>query len=93
MLHADRFLEGNKTVPMNFLGACQISGRAFCAGAAFNAPVSIVFAFKETQPLSFYGSPLIQRAEQESNKPLLPGSWEHFFSSRAQGSPVPQPMV
>ena len=72
-LHADRFLEGNKTVPMNFLGGrARFPEGPFVLAAAFNAPVSIVFAFKETSNhYHFYGSPLIQRAEQESKQAFV----------------------
>jgi predicted LPLAT superfamily acyltransferase len=70
-LHADRFLEGNKTVTKDFLGApAKFPEGPFVLAAAFNVPVSIVFAFKETSMhYHFYGSPLIQR-EEESKKNL-----------------------
>ncbi len=72
-LHADRFLEGNKTVPMEFLGGrARFPEGPFVMAAAFNAPVSIVFAFKETSThYHFYGSPLLQRTEKESKEAFV----------------------
>ena len=72
-IHADRFLEGNKTVLMEFLGGrARFPEGPFAMAAAFNAPVSIVFAFKETSMhYHFYGSPLIQRTEMESKEAFV----------------------
>src|SRR5258706_3090081 len=72
-LHADRFLKGNKTIPMEFLeGRARFPEGPFVMAAAFNAPVSVVFAFKETSMhYHFYGSPLIQRTAMESKEAFV----------------------
>ena len=67
-LHADRFIEGNKTKAVQFLGdnACFPLG-PFLLSAGFNVPVSVVFAFKE-RPSHYhlYGSPWTERKSGES---------------------------
>lgn len=66
-LHADRFMEGNKTMTLKLLGeeALFPSG-PFLLASGFNVPVSIVFAFKETdRHYHYFGSPLFQRGEEE----------------------------
>jgi len=72
-LHADRYVEEKKTVLMEFLGGrARFPEGPFALAAAFNAPVSIVFAFKETpMHYHFYGSPLIQRTETESKESFV----------------------
>jgi len=69
-MHADRFLEGNKTMPLKFLGEEALFPTGpFQMSAGFNVPVSLVFAFKESsRHYHYYGSSLIQRAENESKK-------------------------
>ncbi len=48
-IHADRFIEGNKTIMGNFLGeAARFPAGPFVLATTFKAPVSYVFAFKET---------------------------------------------
>ena len=48
-MHADRFLEGNKTVTTTFLGKeARFPAGPFQLAATFRVPVSLVFAFKET---------------------------------------------
>ncbi|MCK9219816.1 MAG: hypothetical protein M0P47_07185 [Bacteroidales bacterium] len=60
-MHGDRFMEGNKTVNLPFLGKLA----AFPLGpvnmaAKFNVPVSYVFAIKETKShYHFYATPLL----------------------------------
>jgi predicted LPLAT superfamily acyltransferase len=69
-LHADRFLEGNKTVSRNLLGADALFPLGpFALANGYNVPVSIVFAFKErTTHYHFYGSqPLIRLADEDQN--------------------------
>lgn len=47
-MHADRFLEGNKTLTVNFLGQdAQFPAGPFVLAATFKVPVSFVFALKE----------------------------------------------
>ena len=67
-LHADRCLEGNKTVGRVFLGEeANFPLGPFILAASFKAPVSLVFAFKETRShYHFYASPIMQGSEQES---------------------------
>jgi predicted LPLAT superfamily acyltransferase len=67
-LHADRFLEGNKTETISFLGSdARFPSGPFILAATFKVPVSVVFAFKETQThYHFYGTTLVQRLRDES---------------------------
>lgn len=66
-LHADRFLEGNKTTIRNFLGSeARFPVGPFLLSASFRVPVSVVFAFKETpHHYHFYGSDLLIRRDDE----------------------------
>jgi predicted LPLAT superfamily acyltransferase len=66
-LHADRFIEGNKTIRKVFFGAdAEFPAGPFLLAAGFNVPVSIVFAFKESAShYHFFGSALQQRKETE----------------------------
>ncbi len=48
-MHADRFLEGNKTLTANFLGEnARFPMGPFVLATTFKVPVSFVFAMKET---------------------------------------------
>jgi predicted LPLAT superfamily acyltransferase len=48
-MHADRFMEGNKTAEMTFLGeTARFPIGPFLLASTFRVPVSLVFAFKET---------------------------------------------
>ena len=48
-IHADRFVEGNKTMTTAFLGeAAKFPAGPFVLAATFKVPLSFVFAFKET---------------------------------------------
>lgn len=48
-MHADRFLAGNKTVNATFMGhEASFPAGPFLLAATFRVPVSLVFAFKET---------------------------------------------
>jgi predicted LPLAT superfamily acyltransferase len=48
-MHADRFLEGNKTLTSNFLGEeARFPMGPFVLAAKFKVPVSYVFAMKES---------------------------------------------
>lgn len=66
-LHADRFLEGNKTRAIKFLNEQALFPLGpFSLAAGFRVPVSIVFAFKETSThYHFYGSNLLQITPDE----------------------------
>ena len=69
-IHADRFFDGNKTVLKTFLcGQAKFPEGPFILAAAFQVPVSFVFAFKErTTHYHFFGSSLLQRKGQESKR-------------------------
>ncbi|MBE0648107.1 MAG: lipid A biosynthesis acyltransferase [Bacteroidales bacterium] len=59
-MHGDRFIEGNKTISLNFMGkpACFPIGPVNLA-ARFNVPVSYVFAVKERRShYHFFATPL-----------------------------------
>jgi len=48
-MHADRFIEGNKTIKKNFLGEpASFPLGPFIIAATFRVPVTFVFAFKES---------------------------------------------
>ncbi len=66
-LHADRFLKGNKTTSIDFLGEpASFPIGPFLLAASFRAPVTLVFAFKETTThYHFFSSELMIREEQE----------------------------
>lgn len=57
-LHADRFLEGNKTMTYPFLGKDALfPAGPFAIAATFKVPVSFVYAFKESSThYHLYGS-------------------------------------
>ena len=49
-MHADRFLEGNKTMTSNFLGEpARFPMGPFLLASTFKVPVSFVFAVKESK--------------------------------------------
>jgi len=61
-MHADRFVEGNKTLSVNFLGkpACFPAG-PFVLATQFKVPVCYVFAMKEgIMHYHFYSTPIQQ---------------------------------
>jgi predicted LPLAT superfamily acyltransferase len=66
-MHADRFVDGNKTKACRFMGEDALFPVGpFALAAGFNVPVSIVFAFKETaKHYHFFGSEPIVRANDE----------------------------
>lgn len=69
-MHADRFMDGNKTKMCDFLGApAHFPVGPFALAASFDVPVCMVFAFKETQRhYHFFGSKPLQRAEEEPKR-------------------------
>jgi predicted LPLAT superfamily acyltransferase len=79
-LHADRFLEGNKTIEQKFLDAPALfPAGPFLLAAGYRVPVSIVFAFKQTsRHYHFYGSTLVQR-ESDENKNDFSARLAHDF--------------
>lgn len=72
-LHADRFLEGNKTTLMPLLGEdAPFPVGPFLLSASFRVPVSIVFAFKETAThYHFYGSPPFTRGDDDTKAEFM----------------------
>lgn len=72
-LHADRFLEGNKTRSFSFLGDdARFPTGPFIIAATFRVPVSIVFAFKESDMhYHFFGSGLLIRNEDETKAAFI----------------------
>lgn len=69
-LHADRFLEGAKTESVTFLGErARFPVGPFLLAAAFDVPVSVVFALKQSSlHYHFYGSSLIRKSPGESRR-------------------------
>jgi predicted LPLAT superfamily acyltransferase len=67
-LHADRFLEGNKTVSHKFLGSeALFPFGPFALASGFQVPVPIVFAFKESLThYHFYSSEVLERLSDEN---------------------------
>jgi len=67
-MHGDRFIEGNKTVPIDFMGKLALFPTGpFNIAAKFKVPVSYVFAVKDTKThYHFYATPL-QWIEYSSN--------------------------
>jgi predicted LPLAT superfamily acyltransferase len=74
-LHADRFLDGNKTERKIFMGhAALFPVGPFQLAAGFGVPVAVVFAFKQTSThYHFYGTTLQQRK---------PGETKNEFTTR-----------
>jgi len=72
-LHADRFLEGNKTKAYPFLGKeASFPIGPFAMAASFKVPVSFVFAFKESSThYHLYGSSPITFAEGDSRTRVI----------------------
>lgn len=66
-MHADRFLDGNKTVRKTFLGADALfPDGPFMLATIFKVPVAIAFAFKETSTHHhFFCSPVIRQQPEE----------------------------
>lgn len=60
-MHADRFLEGNKTISTRFLGSpARFPIGPFVLAMTFKVPVTFVFAMKQTRLKYYlYASPLI----------------------------------
>lgn len=84
-LHADRFLQGNKTVRKRFLGAeAEFPAGPFLLASGFNVPVSIVFAFKEgATHYHFFGSRLFYRTDRE-NKNVFTEQLIDAFTSQLE---------
>lgn len=85
-LHADRFLEGNKTILRNFLGEeAQFPQGPFLLSSSFKVPVSVVFAFKESSAhYHFYGSETIERTADESKVDFMDRLLSSFVNELEQ---------
>ena len=66
-MHADRYLEGNKTMPVNFLGKeAKFPMGPFILASTFKVPVSYVFALKESNlHYHFFASKIIDYSHLE----------------------------
>jgi predicted LPLAT superfamily acyltransferase len=73
-IHADRFMEGSKTIRHTFLGKEALFPEGpFYLAARFNAPVTFVFAVKETsRHYHFFASPA-RRYDVESKRSIKEG--------------------
>ncbi|MBX2965370.1 MAG: lipid A biosynthesis acyltransferase [Cyclobacteriaceae bacterium] len=69
-MHADRFIDRSKTTLYPLLGEPALfPAGPFMLASSFNVPVSIVFAFKETdRHYHFFGSKPISKHESESKR-------------------------
>ncbi|HEX6891861.1 MAG TPA: lipid A biosynthesis acyltransferase [Chryseolinea sp.] len=85
-LHADRYLEGNKTVVKRFLGEeAHFPQGPFLLSSTFKVPVSVVFAFKESPThYHFYGSDLLERSKDESKADFMDRLLSNFTQELEQ---------
>ncbi|WP_336515394.1 lipid A biosynthesis acyltransferase [Pollutibacter soli] len=69
-MHADRFLEGNKTISTDFLGSkARFPIGPFVLAQTFKVPVTFVFAMKQTKfHYYLYGSQLLDDYSKEKTK-------------------------
>ncbi|MBS1598036.1 MAG: lipid A biosynthesis acyltransferase [Bacteroidetes bacterium] len=90
-IHADRFLEGNKTMTTDFLGAKALfPAGPFILAASFNVPVSFVFAMKESNlHYHFFASPvkIYDRTEKKANLQLILDSFSTEMEKKVKQYP------
>jgi len=91
-MHADRFIEGNKTRACKFLGKeALFPVGPFVLAGTFDVPVSIVFAFREpSDHYHFHGSRPITRGETESKSDYierLTGIFLHQMETKVRAYP------
>ena len=69
-MHADRYLEGNKTMTVNFLGKeAKFPMGPFILASTFKVPVSYVFALKESNlHYHFFASKIIDYSHLEKGR-------------------------
>jgi predicted LPLAT superfamily acyltransferase len=81
-LHADRFLEGNKTIQRKLLGKeASFPYGPFALANGFNVPVSIVFGFKESNThYHLYGSKPVTRSADESKNEFIERLFNTFVA-------------
>ncbi len=71
-MHADRFLEGNKTFSANFLGEkARFPMGPFVLAATFKVPVSYVFAVKESNRHYHFFASSIKNYEQVEKETVM----------------------
>ena len=71
-MHADRFLEGNKTFSANFLGEkARFPMGPFVLAATFKVPVSYVFAVKESNMHYHFFASSIKNYEQVEKNTIM----------------------
>ncbi|MBU7577769.1 MAG: lipid A biosynthesis acyltransferase [Flavihumibacter sp.] len=72
-MHADRFLEGNKTISTQFLGkTANFPAGPFLLAASLQVPVSFVYAFKESnRHYHFFASPPVLYREGAKQERIL----------------------
>ena len=82
-MHADRFLQDVKIAVKMFMGApAKFPSGPFAIAATFNAPVSFVYAFKESAVhYHLYSSPIIQRDESVSKREYSENLMNAFVDS------------
>lgn len=69
-MHADRYLDGNRTVTMDFMGhPAEFPAGPFQLAAMFGVPLTLIFGFKKsTLRYQFYGIKAIQPEAGENKK-------------------------
>ena len=78
-IHADRFIEGNKTMTTDFLGTpARFPAGPFVLAATFKVPLSFVFAFKETDEHYHLYASAIQPYEGVTKEVLMQQLLEAF---------------
>lgn len=82
-LHADRFVQDIKTVEKMFLGApAKFPSGPFAIAGTFNAPVSFVYAFKESAThYHLYSNPIMQRGESVNKREYSDNLMSAFVAS------------
>lgn len=71
-MHADRFVEGNKTFSVNFLGEkARFPMGPFVLASTFKVPVSYVFAVKETNLHYHFFASSIKNYEQPKKETVM----------------------
>lgn len=71
-MHADRFVEGNKTLSVDFMGEkARFPMGPFVLAATFKVPVSYVFALKESNFHYHFFASKIKDYGQLSKEPMM----------------------
>ena len=84
-MHADRFLEGNKTMTANFLGEdARFPMGPFVLASTFKVPVSFVFAMKESRYHYHLFSSDLKEYAQKGRKELMQEMLNEFVLEMEQ---------